>query len=112
MGLLSKAAEEHTFKLPPGDKNKCRQFLENYAKKYNSFHCILIKAGADILHGMVSHFGSVFDLENGACLVLVPREMDRQLLVHRLSQSLDADILHQCAACSPDEALTSISSFL
>ena len=112
MGLLSKAADKYGSITRSSVKKEVRSFMKSYAKTNGSFHCIIIKAGYTTVSGMVSHIGSAWDMGNGKCLVLVPRAMDRQLLAHRLSESLSAGILCQYAAASPDEALTTLASFL
>ena len=112
MGLLSKATLKQNSILRPSVKADVRVFIENYAKTSGSFHCIVLKSDAETTSGMVSHLGSVLALENGSCLVLVPVTMDRQLLAHRISGSLSAAVLCQCAAESASEAIKILASFL
>ena len=104
MGLLSKAVEKNG--------GGVRSFIENYSNITESFNIIFIKADAEAVNGMVSHLGKVMKIGKGNSLVLIPPDLDRQLLAHRISNSLDAPVLYQSAADSGDEAFKAIVPFL
>jgi hypothetical protein len=61
---------------------------------------------------MAGLLGEVTALTNGATLVLLPCSLDRQLAAHRLSKSLNAALLCQLEADSPDTALAALGPFL
>jgi hypothetical protein len=97
MGLLSKAAVRF------GD---AEYEIREYHKTHPSFHGIILKFPFDPkLSQMVSHFGVAFALAPELCLVLIPENMDRELLAHRLSKSLNVQVLDQFQAGDPGEVL-------
>jgi len=116
MGLLSKAAEDLELSSNDdplfSDNNELKLFIENYSKTRDSFHYLLLNTEEEKLKTIISQIGSVFVLENGNCLVLVPKETDRRMLAHRLSESLKTNIICQCAADNAEEALASLTKFL
>jgi hypothetical protein len=97
MGLLSKAA------VKVGD---AEYEIREYHKTHPSFQGIILKFPADSkLFRMVSHFGAAFALSPEHSLVLLPEDVDRELLAHRLSKSLNAPVLDQFQSGDPGEAL-------
>ena len=108
MGLLDKSDVGDTDKY----KTAVEVFLEDYAKKNGAFHGIIFRYDMHVIFDMISHFGSVLELDNGNCLVMIPRNIDRQLLVHRLSKSLKITPLYQCAAEYAVEAMISLTAFM
>jgi hypothetical protein len=61
---------------------------------------------------MVSSFGSAFFLPPGNCLVLFPETIDRELLAHRLSKGLAAQVLYHFQADDPGIALQRLIPYL
>ena len=111
MGLLSKAAVQHSSEPESPAIAGLRAFIEEYQTISGVFQCIVLNADAAAVNPTVAHFGAVHALRSG-CLVLAPRSMDRELLAHRLSKSLNADILCQCGADSAESALQSLADWL
>ncbi|GHV94050.1 hypothetical protein AGMMS50293_03700 [Spirochaetia bacterium] len=111
MGLLSKAAVQHSSEPESRAIAELRAFIEEYQTISGVFQCIIINADAATVNPMVTHFGAAYTLPSG-CLVLIPYSMDRELLAHRLSKSLNADILCQCGADSAESALQSLADWL
>ena len=110
MGLLSRASagQENT---ESDYKAAMELFIEDYAKKHGAFHCIVFNCDMHELYGMISHFCSIMELDKGNCLILVPKNIDRQLLAHRLSETLKITVLYQSASDNAVEALISLSAF-
>jgi hypothetical protein len=61
---------------------------------------------------MTSLFGLVTPLSEGRCMVLLPRNIDRALIAHRLKNSLKTGILESFDANSPGEALEILKPYL
>jgi hypothetical protein len=61
---------------------------------------------------MVSLLGMAIDLGAGRVLVLFPREIDRQLIAHRLAKSLGAVSPRSFEADSPEHALALLEPFI
>jgi hypothetical protein len=61
--------------------------------------------------GAVSSLGNVFPLPDSTCLILVPVNMDQELLAHRLSKSLDAKTVLRFEADSAGKVLEILKSF-
>jgi hypothetical protein len=110
MGLLSKAAVKT--EPPTGAEAAVRPLLEAFAQANDSFHVIVLQADAHALSGMTESVGSVFDLGGGKCLLLMRPSADCELVMHRLSKSLNAETLCQLKADSAETALSAIASFL
>jgi hypothetical protein len=104
MGLLSKAAVKQAARAD------LRAVINAYQTDNLSFNCIVLHADAQSVNAMVSAAGAVQPLGGGKCLILLPLSVDRELLAHRLSKTLNAEILCQCAANSSDTVLEAITS--
>jgi hypothetical protein len=103
MGLLSKAA------VKAGDTG---YEIQEFHKNHGSFQGIVLQFSDDKkLSRMVSNFGVAFLLSPENSLVLIPGGMDRELLAHRLSKSLEAPVLYQFQAGEPGEALDLLAPF-
>ncbi|MDR1176446.1 MAG: hypothetical protein LBK83_13370 [Treponema sp.] len=59
----------------------------------------------------VSSLGNMFPLPDSTCLVLVPLNIDQELLAHRLSKSLDAKTVLRFEADSAGKVLEILKSF-
>ncbi|MDR2258829.1 MAG: hypothetical protein LBE14_06745 [Treponema sp.] len=97
--------------------------LRQYHTNHPSFQGILLepprKERGEAKNGftervsrMVSSFGSVFPLPPGNCLVLFPETIDRELLAHRLSKSLDSQVLRHFQADDPGTAIIQLGPYL
>ncbi|MDR1251153.1 MAG: hypothetical protein LBK62_03200 [Treponema sp.] len=139
MGLLGKATvilntivsnpgEEFVFAYPdgaipegiaPGLAGIWSQ-IDNFQKSNPSFHCIVLETppgnnGKDIVQtaaNMISHFGSVCVLPSDDCLVLIPGDMDRELIACQLSKSMNVTILSLYGAESVGGAFETLSAYL
>jgi hypothetical protein len=97
MGLLSKAA------VKAGD---AEYEIREYHKNQPSFQGIVLKIAFDQkLSRMLSGLGAAGFLSPENTLVLIPETVDRELLAHRLSKSLNAQVLYQFEADDPGKAL-------
>jgi hypothetical protein len=97
MGLLSKAA------VKAGD---AEYEIREYHKNQPSFQGIVLKISFDQkISRIVSDLGAAVSLSWKNTLVLIPEFLDRELLAHRLSKSLNAQVLYQFEADDPGEAL-------
>jgi len=61
---------------------------------------------------MIGKLGSVIPLSGGRPLVLVPESIDRELIAHRLSKSLNTRPLMSFEAASPENVLSQIHSLM
>ncbi|AEF83299.1 hypothetical protein [Leadbettera azotonutricia] len=61
---------------------------------------------------MVSLFGIAAPFPSNHSLILIPRQADRDLIAHRLKNSLKTNILAAFDADSPEEALKTLQPFL
>jgi hypothetical protein len=97
MGLLSKAAV----------KAKDAEYeIREYHKNQPSFQGIVLNIPFDQkISRMMSDLGAAVPLSRGHTLALIPEDVDRELLAHRLSKSLNAPVLYQFEAGDPGEAL-------
>jgi hypothetical protein len=111
MGLLEKAGVEQ-IKAKQIYKKSVEAFIEDYAKRNGAFQCIVFNCDMHALYGMISHFGSVLELDKGNCLVLIPKNVDCKLLVHRLSESLKITPIYQSSAGRAIEAFTGLEAFM
>ena len=125
MGLLNKA-ENGTVEtalrlkktadcLPKTLKEKIAQFHKNQG----NINCILFdvpensKGKEDFCHriaGMLDKNGTVIPLQTGRPLVLLPLSMDRELVAHRISKSLDTAPVFSFEADSPEKVIDRINS--
>jgi hypothetical protein len=97
MGLLSKAA------VKTGDA--AYEIREDH-KNQPFFQGIVLKISFDQkISRMMSYLGAAGPLSGENTLVLIPQTVDRELLAHRLSKSLHAQVLYQFEADDPGKAL-------
>jgi hypothetical protein len=129
MGLLQKAADK-TGSDPEkskrgaagsGPKNT-EEAISNFHNTHLSFQGIVLEIPPEIrgetqeafcekVSRMVSAFGLVFPLSPGNALVLIPDELDRELLAHRLSKSLHTQVLSCFQANDPGRALELLAPY-
>jgi hypothetical protein len=130
MGLLSKAA----FKIiPPGPGEggpvspqiisplSVTNEISEYCKNNPVFQGIVFETPdtynssaefAEVLAGVTAALGTALPLPSRFCLVLVPGDFDRELLIHRLTESLKIKAVFQLKANSPDKALQLLHAYL
>ncbi|MDR3167288.1 MAG: hypothetical protein LBT93_05040 [Treponema sp.] len=65
----------------------------------------------DRLSDMILCFGTAISLPAGRSLVLMPSSLDRELIVHRISHSLNTPSLGAFRALDPDEAMKELQPF-
>jgi hypothetical protein len=116
MGLLSKASVRTE---PDGLEKKIRE----YHKENPVFQGMVLvippgekgKEEADFsqkISRAVSSFGLANPLSPKNCLILIPEKMDRELLAHRLLQSLKTQVLYHFQADDPVRALAELRPYL
>jgi len=124
MGLLSRIeiAAEPVLKpkttldsLPKTLEEKIAQFHRNRG----NINCILFeipvgKESGDIfcrkVTEMIDNAGTVIPLQNGQPLVLLPLSMDRELVAHRISKSLDTTPVFSIRAETPETIIDRVNS--
>lgn len=122
MGLLSKAADDLNVTVsglrPSGDTAAIQTFIEDFQQNAPSFHCLILAApegnggGVEAAGTMLARFGAVRALPGGNCLALIPGDVDRELIAHRFSLSMNVSVLFQISAESAAEAVQAISPYL
>ena len=123
MGLLNRA-ENSTLEpaliktgdpLPKTLKEKIAQFQRNR----ENINCILFEIPVhkelrgDFCHRiaeMLDKTGTVIPLQTGRPLVLLPISMDRELIAHRISKSLNSTPVFSFEADSPEKVIDCINS--
>ena len=93
--------------------------ITEYQKVNKVFGCILFenrsreKGKADFCEKLTKVTGNVgitSPINHGHALVLLPSEMDRELIAHRLSKSLNAEPVLSFRATSPEYVIDRINS--
>ena len=107
MGLLSRALDstkglDNVFPL----ETRIRQFYD----VYNNLNCIVLKSGGDknLFHkikNIIDRTGTVMLLPSGNPLILLRGTVDRELIAHRLSKSLNVLPLLTLQAESPEKLI-------
>ena len=139
MGLLSRAegivgdinvdgtnvvgdASHHTSrKLKATKKNLSllKKKIAEYQKIYRVFGCVLFEDRAyekgktdffEKLTTITGDLGTTNPINHGFALVLFPTEMDRELMAHRLSKSLNAEPVLSFRAANPEYVISRIHS--
>ncbi|MDR1803354.1 MAG: hypothetical protein LBQ94_07070 [Treponema sp.] len=96
-------------------KNK----ITEYQKVYQVFGCILLENHAhekgkvdfcEKLTKATGNMGTTSPINHSHALVLLPSEMDRELIAHRLSKSLKAETVLSFRAISPEDVINRINS--
>jgi hypothetical protein len=105
--------------IPEKDLVVLKKRISEYQEKYRVFGCILLEDHAleesktdfyEKLIKMTGNIGSVGPVNNDHALILLPSEMDGDLIAHRLSKSLIAGIVLSFRAASPEYVLDRINS--
>ena len=106
-------------KIPKENLSILKKRISEYKKKYRIFGCILLedhsreKSKTDFfekLTKMTGNIGSAGPVNNDHALILLPSEMDRELIAHRLSKSLNAEPVLSFRAVSPEYIIKRINS--
>jgi hypothetical protein len=118
MGLLSKAAFKTTPLVSPLDVTNG---INAYRENNPAFQGVVLEIPdtcgssvdfAEVLAGVTAALGTTLPLPSRFCLVLVPGDFDRELLIHRLTGSLKIKAVFQFKANSPDEAMQLLHTYL
>jgi len=115
MGLLGRAVNntaEPSSDTPEGS-------IAKFCEIYTNFSCILFEIPQNTegkidfckkVSIMVGKMGTVIPLQNGRPLVMLPLSLDRDLIAHRLSKTLNAKILLSFQADSSETVINNINS--
>jgi hypothetical protein len=99
-------------------------FMEKQITQYHrinaDFNCILFDfpdpsaddrdGFCEKVSGMIAATGTIIPLSSGRPLILLPAAKDRELIAHRLSQSLGAQTLLSFEAHGPEEVISGVNS--
>jgi len=114
MGLLSRTVDNTT---KPQDK--LAESITKFSSVYASFSCILFEVPRNTddnaifckkVNVMIDKMGTVIPLPNGRPLVMLPLSQDRELIAHRLSKTLNAEILLSFPADSSETVIKTIDT--
>jgi hypothetical protein len=128
MGLLRKAADkagsepEKNTNGAVAEPGHIEGFIRNFYHTHLFFQGIVLEippenrgetreAFGEKVSRMVSAFGPVFPLSPENLLVLIPDKLDRELLAHRLSKSLNTRVLFCFQADDPARALALLAPY-
>ena len=99
--------------------NSLKNRISEYQRVYRVFGCILFKnktndnGKADLcekLAEMLGEIGITGSINHDLALILIPTEMDRELIAHRFSKSLNVEPVLSFRAVNPDYVINRISS--
>jgi len=129
MGLLSRAeylanlvngASQSTskkIKISKKTLNLLKKKISEYQKVYRIFGCILLESRVhnkgkmefcEKLTRVAGDIGIANPISHDLALFLLPSEMDRELIAHRLSKSLNAEPVLSFKAANPEYAINRI----
>jgi len=92
--------------------------INQFHQMHLEFNCIVLEKPAmettfcERVSAMVDHLGAVIPLPSDRPLILFPAMMDRELIAHRLSKTLNTKVLLSFEASNPEKALIRIDSLL
>ena len=104
-------------------RNALKEKIERFHSFNNNFNCIVLDPPASIIEKEKANFmqkvtdiinvtGTVIPLSSGSPLILLPREIDRELIAHRLSLSFKTKPAFSFEANNPDSVCEKISYLL
>ena len=107
----------------PGNADVLKEKIAEYNRIHADFNCILLEkpdsAGKEDtsgfckkIAGMLSMTGTVLSLSTGHPLILLPKHLDRELIAHRLSKTLNSKLLASFEASSPENVFGRINPLL
>ena len=121
MGLLSRAAELIT-EDSGEDSKTLKDKIAQYHRRNADFNCIVLEipnsTGKDKINfcekvsGIIHTAGIVIPLPSGRPLILLPPTINRELIVHRLSKSLNTSALSSFEAEDTETVLSRIHSIV
>jgi hypothetical protein len=116
MGLLQKAVIKEPPQKLVGEETVegVRAKIAGYHQLHTDFQGIVLAApgGAIKVSAMAGELGLIVLLPSKRFLILFPPALDRELIAHRLSMSLRAEVLVCFDADNPDKALELIQLYL
>ena len=103
------------------DTDTLKEKITEYYRIHSDFNCILLEIPVfpdeeertgfcKRISKMLSLTGTVLSLPDSRPLILLPKMIDRELIAHRLSKSLNTKILKSFEADSPENVFSQISS--
>ncbi|MDR0496866.1 MAG: hypothetical protein LBH42_04560 [Treponema sp.] len=118
MGLLGRAAGNPSIiSVSKEDSDWVKDQITQYHLDFATFNCILFETQEDEkdlfckkLAEMIKHTGIVIPLLTGRPLILLPPFMDRELIAHRLSKTLNTKPLLSFEATNPEIVLNRVNS--
>ena len=123
MGLLIKAENSNTeptlIKTEDSFPKTLNEKIIQFHESQENINCILFDTPGNTEDGedfcrrlteMLDKTATVIPLQTGRPLVLLPLSMDRELIAHRISKSLDAAPVFCFEADSPEKVVDRINS--
>jgi hypothetical protein len=105
--------------IPKENLGVLKKRISEYQKVYRIFGCILLEDRAqesgktdlyEKLTKVTGNMGSAGPVNSDHALILLPSEMDRELIAHRLSKSLNAEPILSFRAVSPEYVINRINT--
>jgi len=112
MGLLSRTNDNS---IDPS----LQELITKLSEEYNNLNCIIFENPPNAndktqfcqkVNTMIDKMGAVISLSNGRPLVMLPLSVDRDLIAHRLSKSLNAKVLLSFQADSSEIVINRVNS--
>jgi hypothetical protein len=112
MGLLSRANDNP---IEPS----LEAFIKKYGDEYNNLNCMVVECPPNTdnktqfcqkINTMIDKTGAVIPLSTGRPLIMLPLSVDRELIAHRLSKTLNVKILLSFQADSSEIVMKRINS--
>jgi len=115
MGLLGKAIAIQNLNITDSGAAASGGFhslIVNFHRKNPLFHGIIFSGASPDIEVMIEGHGvTCGNLPGGACLVLLPGGLDRELFAHLLSHSCGLAILSQFSADSVSSAFEALRTY-
>jgi len=118
-GDASQPAALKKIKISKKNLGVLKKKISEYQKVYRVFGCILLENHAhekgkpdfsEKLAKATGNLGITSPINQSHALILLPSEMDRELIAHRLSKSLNAEPVLSFRAANPEYVINRISS--